>query len=188
MSEEQKEILEDTVVEPVIEDLVEEEGEIVEQSTETVEVPEVEEDVQLQGDGRKFSELSHLEKIRMASSQHGVQILNPKPSCKWCHGSGIVSTRTISSVVPNESTSAMEVVKEEMPNPCKCLFRKEDRHKMFTGSQPMTTKLEKEEDKKNRKLTVEKTKTFLITKQNLERKAREKKNAKKRLRKKFNRR
>ena len=52
----------------------------------------------------------------------------------------------------------------------------------------MTTKLEKEEDKKNRKLAVEKTKTFLITKQNLERKAREKKNAKKRLRKKFNRR
>jgi excinuclease UvrABC ATPase subunit len=176
------------IVEEVVEELVEEEGEIVEESIDKIDVPEVLEEVQIKGDGRKFSELSNLEKIRMASAQHGVQILEPKSSCKSCYGSGIVSTRIISSMIPNESTSAMEKVSEEIPNPCKCLFKKEDRHKMFNGLRYMTRKLEKEEDKKNRKLTVEKTKTFLITKQNLERKAREKKNAKKRLRKKFNRR
>jgi hypothetical protein len=71
-----------------------------------------------------FSDLPNLEKIKIAAEQNGVTILEPKKNCKYCNGLGYVS-------VKNFSSSKDESI--EMPNPCRCIFAKEDLAKMFTG-------------------------------------------------------
>lgn len=74
-----------------------------------------------------FNDLPHLEKIRIVSEQHGVKISKPKKSCNHCYGRGYISVKTL-------ATSDKEEEAIEMPNPCKCIFKKEDRGQMFTGN------------------------------------------------------
>ena len=64
-----------------------------------------------------FSDLSPLEKIRLASSNNGIIINDtPKKNCKKCYGRGYVS-------IQHET---------KLPNACKCLFSKEDWEKSKT--------------------------------------------------------
>ena len=150
----------------------------------------VEEDVKVQTDGRNFSELSSYEKIKFAAAQNGVVVKKPNTTCNHCHGTGVVSIRTIETEVPTSSgdTSGTEMISEEIPNPCRCIFKKEDMYKMFTGRVPITRQLERSKYKRNRKLIVANSKQTLLEKKRISEKKKANKKAKKKMRKKFNRR
>jgi hypothetical protein len=164
---------------------------------------DVVEEVPVQGDDRKFSELSHYEKIKLAASQNGVDVLKPKSSCKHCLGRGYISIKNVSTPsLPTSSeyktsstplsaipTSAFEIITEELPNPCRCIFRKEDQHKMFTGNVTLGRKQyrkykDKDFHKKKKKID---TSGANIEMQRLKKKQRDKKKAKKKMKKKYKR-
>jgi hypothetical protein len=175
-------------------EIVEEEDEIVQDLPETnlLDLPSpeiVEENVKLKTDGRNFSELSSFEKVKFAASQNGVAVEEPKSSCKYCHGTGIVSTKKIKTETPISSgdTSGTEII-EELPNPCRCIFKKEDLPKMFTGKILMSRKLERSQNKDFQKKNLKKSSTFKLEKIRLAKKKRNKKKAKKKMKKKFNKR
>lgn len=55
--------------------------------------------------------LTPFEKIQNASKEQGIDILEPNPNCKKCYGRGYVSIN----------------VKTQLPNPCMCIFTKEQK-------------------------------------------------------------
>jgi hypothetical protein len=174
------------------EEIFEEEGEVKEYNIPditNVPIPEiVEEDVKLKTDGRNFSELSAYEKIKFASAQNGVGIKKPKSSCKYCNGTGVISHRTITTDMPVTSgdTSGTEEISESIPNPCRCIFNKDDLPKMFTGRVPISRKLERKQEKQNRRLyVINKTEE---EKKRIAEKKKAKKKANKKHKKKFNKR
>ena len=168
-----------------------EETELPNSSLNNIPIPNVvEENVQLKTDGKPFNELSNYEKIKFASAQNGVEVLEPKKSCKHCHGTGVISTRQIKDPTygltsGNEGTSGLI---EEIPNPCRCLFKKQDLPKMFTGKVRLTTKMEKLQYKRLRKIFVINSSKALDEKQRRLDKNKAKKKTRKKLRKKFNKR
>lgn len=179
------------------EELFEEE---VENEVEEISVPDitnlpkpdvVEEDIKVATDGKKFSELSPFEKIRLASAQQGIIVKQPNSSCKKCNGTGYTSTITYeTSSIPEDSiytsaenvsaipTSAYEVKKEEIPNPCKCIYKKEDVQKAF-GVMNKQKKI---------KPKWQCTSGFNIEQQRLTKSKRNKRKARKKMNKKFNKR
>jgi len=179
----------------VEEELFEEEGEIQnlpDSPILDIPIPDtVEEYVKLNTDGRNFNELSSYEKIKFAASQNGVAVKKPNSTCNNCNGTGVVSHRNITTDVPtvnSDGTSAMETVSEQIPNPCRCIFDKKDLPKMFTGKVPVTRKLERANEKRNRKLLLMCSKDIILEKERLLEKRKAKKKAKKKMRKKFNKR
>ena len=160
------EILEEEILEEEVGDDVEDTSEV---QNESVPLPEVvEEDLEVQGGGGEevnFSELPHLEKIRMASQQQGVRILEPNKSCKKCYGRGYISVKTYNTpVLGTSGISTGEYKTEELPNPCKCIYRKEDMGKMFVGHPNMNkreiekfqSKLKKKQKKMSPQMLAEK--------------------------------
>lgn len=170
------------------EEIFEEEFEVEDPKQVTYDSPTpIQEDVAVEGNAneeeKKFSELSNYEKIKMASLQHGVVVKPPNPSCKHCYGRGYISTITLTAPVEPTSggdTSAVELITEELPNPCKCIYRKEDRHKMFTGNISLGSKQARKYE--SRKFKKEKkeihTSGTNIEKQRLEAKKRKAKKSK----------
>ena len=134
-------------------------------------LPEVETtDVEVADDPKQkkvpFHELAPLAKIRIAAESNGVIIKDPDPSCrKGCHGRGYIST----SVMKTSSAEKGEEV-YELPNPCKCIFRKNDIPKMFTGNILLNRKLRRKHDKiefrdnlaKKKEVEIEKEKKRLL--------------------------
>lgn len=184
MEEEKENIVEE-------EEILEEEEMVIQDLPDSpitdIPVPDiVEEDVKVQTDGRKFSELSAFEKIKFASAQNGVEVKKPQSSCKKCHGSGVISTRIIKTEVPITSgdTSGTEMISEELPNPCRCIFRKEDLHKMFTGKVPLSKKMERSLFKRTKKPSIK----VKLEKKQKAIKNKAKKQMKKKMKKKFNKR
>jgi len=173
------------------EEILEEDMEIPDVPVLDIPQPKPEEDfVQIESDGKSFSELTNYEKIKMAAAQNGVSIKDPNPSCNKCNGTGIVSIRTISTEIPITSgdTSATETVSEELPNPCRCIFKKEDLGKMFTGKVLLSRKLDRIQYKQRRQEQRDNNPKLKKEKENRLRKLKAKKLAKKRLKKKHNKR
>lgn len=195
MEEKNDNIIEGQILEEQIfeEEILEEEGQAILSNSPIKDIPIpniVEEKVQIQTDGKPFNQLSNLEKIKFASAEMGVEILEPKKSCKHCFGTGIISVRKFEDPTYKltSGTTGTSGLIEEIPNPCRCIFKKQDLSKMFTGKVSLTTKLEKIQYKKLRKISVSKSPKALSEKQRLLIKKMEKKKTKKKLRKKFNRR
>jgi hypothetical protein len=74
-----------------------------------------------------FNQLPMLERIKIAASQNDVGILEPKSNCKNCYGRGYISTTTIEITSGAGENMAL-------PNPCTCIFNKQDIPKMFPGN------------------------------------------------------
>lgn len=201
MTEEEKELegKENIEEEEILEDVVEEEEELVEEDGDVSDLPDspigdlpqpepVEEKVKIQTDGKPFNELSNLEKIKFASAQNGVETLEPNKSCKKCHGTGIVSVRQIEDPTYGltSGTEGTSGLIEEIPNPCRCIFKKHDIPKMFTGKVPLTTQMQKLQEKRLRKIQVLLSPKVAEEKKRIAEKKKAKKKARKKLKKKHN--
>lgn len=181
--------VEDTIFE---DDITEEEGDDVIDTSEgevgNLPLPEVrEEELELPDDGKKFDDLTHYEKIKMASQSHGVTVKEPKKDCKSCYGRGYISTRTVSTpVVGTSGLPTGEINTQILPNPCKCMFKKEDIPKMFVNENKMTKKQLINMDKKLSKIKRARNPKIIAENKRLADIKRAKKKKKKKLNKKRN--
>lgn len=91
-----------------------------------------------------FHDLEPLKKIAIAARSQGVSIKEPDPNCNGCHGTGYISTQTFkTSGSDGEETY-------ELPQPCKCVFHKQDLPKMFKGSISLGSKARRKYEKRER--------------------------------------
>ena len=112
-----------------------------------------------------FKLLSPLQKIQMVAAQQGIETLSAAPSCKKCYGRGYISETVIP--VPQELSASREAEMDEdgqvhLPNPCKCIFKKEDRPKMFRGTINLNRKLQRKYEKRQSD-ELSKTKVNAVT-------------------------
>ena len=143
----------------------------------------VEEEVDVADDGRKFSDLSPMEKIKVASTSFGVTLKEPNSSCRRCHGLGYVSMKSVWT-----SADDGEKINEEITNPCRCIFHKDDKQKMFTGMLSLGRAGARKQDQKdfhngimNPKYSIQTSASYLAHKKEQQRrrdKARNKRKAK----------
>jgi len=83
-----------------------------------------------------MSNMSEFDKIQLAAKEHGVKINSPKPNCKKCYGRGYVSVDT----------------KSKLPNPCTCIFNKEERKVMSSQLLPKNRKQRRKQECELRKM------------------------------------
>jgi len=94
---------------------------------------------------KEFKDMDHYEKLAFVSAQRGIMVKKPNHNCRACYGRGYVSVTSVT--VSGEDGD----ITEQIPNACKCIYSREDYHKVFSGKAFLNRKLQRQLDRKEGK-------------------------------------